>query len=194
MIFTETFLCGAFVVDIEPQSDDRGFFARLWCRREFEERGLVGELVQCSMSFNRISGTLRGLHYQQPPFEEVKLVRCTRGSIFDVIVDLRPDSPTFARHFSIVLSSENRRLLYVPGGFAHGFQTLENETEVIYQMSAFYHAEAARGVRWDDPAFAIEWPTATSRIMTERDKGYPDFRHRSEGIDGKDVGKGGRLG
>src|SRR5262249_15503273 len=135
MNFTETPLAGAFVVDTEPARDERGFFARLWCRREFEAHGLDTSLVQCSMSFNRHAGTLRGLHYQVAPSEEIKLVRCIGGSIFDVIVDLRPDSPTFTRHFAVILSSSNRRMLYIPRGFAHGFQTLEDGAEVMYQMS-----------------------------------------------------------
>jgi dTDP-4-dehydrorhamnose 3,5-epimerase len=176
MIFTPTPLTGAYVVEMEPRADERGFFARIWCRREFEEHGLDGELVQSSISLSKSAGTLRGLHYQATPFEETKLVRCTRGSIFDVIVDLRPESRTFTRHVAVRLSSANRRMLYIPKGFAHGFQTLEHDTEVMYQMSEFYQPEAARGVRWDDPAFAIDWPDAANRIMNERDRSYPDFR------------------
>jgi dTDP-4-dehydrorhamnose 3,5-epimerase len=179
VIFAETPLNGAFLVDAEPIEDERGFFARLWCRREVEAHGLDANLVQCSMSFNRRAGTLRGLHYQIAPSEEVKLVRCTRGSIFDVIVDLRPDSPTSTKHFAVTLSAANRRMLYIPPGFAHGFQTLESDTEVFYQMSAYFDATAARGVRWDDPLFAIPWPPADHRVMNDRDRNYPDFRPSS---------------
>jgi dTDP-4-dehydrorhamnose 3,5-epimerase len=179
LIFTETPLAGAFVVDIEPLPDERGFFARTWCQREFEARGLETHFAQCSVSVNTYSGTLRGLHYQAAPYEEVKLVRCTAGAIFDVIVDLRPESPTLARHYSVLLSAMNRRILYVPRGFAHGFQTLEDNTEVAYQISEFYQPEYARGVRWDDPAFGIVWPTTANRIMSDRDRTYLHFGLRS---------------
>jgi dTDP-4-dehydrorhamnose 3,5-epimerase len=188
VIFTETPLTGAFVIDIEPINDERGFFARLWCQREFEAHGLESNLVQCSMSFNNRAGTLRGLHYQVAPFSEAKTVRCTCGSVFDVIVDLRPGSSTFARHFSVTLSAANRRMLYIPRGFAHGFQTLDDNSEMFYQMSAFFEPAAARGVRWDDPVFAIDWPAAANRIINERDRTYPDFRpitngdHRSHAL------------
>jgi dTDP-4-dehydrorhamnose 3,5-epimerase len=175
VIFTETALGGAFTIDVEPIADERGFFARTWCQRELDARGLDARVVQCSVSFNLHPGTLRGLHYQAAPHEEVKLVRCTAGAIFDVIVDLRTGSPTFARHFGVVLSARNHRMLYVPKGFAHGFQTLEPETEVAYQMSEFYHPDLACGVRWDDPALGIEWPPADKRIMNERDRTYPDL-------------------
>jgi dTDP-4-dehydrorhamnose 3,5-epimerase len=162
--------------------DERGFFARTWCQREFETHGLESRLVQCSISFNAREGTLRGLHYQAPPHEEVKLVRCTSGAIFDVIVDLRPPSPTFGHHYSVVLSSSNRLALYVPRGFAHGFQTLEDNTEVAYQMSEFFHPESARGLRWNDPALRISWPPTARRIITERDKNYPAL----EGLSNED--------
>ena len=174
MIFTETPLKGAFVIEPEPLADARGFFARTWCQREAEQHGLNPRLVQCSVSFNRRRGTLRGLHYQAAPHEEAKLVRCTAGALHDVIVDLRRDSPTFRGHFAAVLSAKNRRMLYVPEGFAHGFQTLEDGTEIFYQMSEFYSPESARGVRWDDPAFGIVWPDA-DRIINDRDRAYPDF-------------------
>lgn len=174
MIFTETYLPGAFIVESERLADERGFFARAWCRREFEARGLNPRLAQCSISFNARRGTLRGMHYQAAPFEEVKLVRCTSGAIYDAIIDLRPASPTFKRHLSVVLSAENRAMLYVPEGFAHGFQTLVDGAEVFYQMSEFYAPDHARGVRWDDPAFGIDWPPA-ERIMADRDRLYPDF-------------------
>jgi dTDP-4-dehydrorhamnose 3,5-epimerase len=177
MIFSETPLRGAFVIDLEPVRDERGFFARVWCQREFEAQGLDARLVQRSVSFNQREGTLRGLHYQAAPFEEVKIVRCIRGAIFDVIVDLRPDSPTLAQHFHVVLSASNRRMVYVPRGFAHGFQTLEDEAEVEYQMSEFYRPERARGVRWNDPAFGISWPPVRDRIMSDRDQTYPDFTY-----------------
>jgi dTDP-4-dehydrorhamnose 3,5-epimerase len=161
---------------IEPEClvDERGFFARIWCRREFLAHGLKTELTQCSISFNRRKGTLRGLHYQMPPHEEAKLVRCTLGAIYDVIVDLRPDSSTYLNHFAVELTQDNRTMLYVPEGCAHGFQTLVDETEVLYQMSAFYSAEHAAGHRWNDPAFRIDWPLDVSMI-SDRDRSYDDF-------------------
>jgi len=174
MKFTETTLAGAFTVDPEWVQDHRGFFARTWCRREFAEHGLNSDLVQCSVSFNKRSGTVRGMHYQIAPYQEVKLIRCTHGAIYDVLIDLRPESPTFTQYMAVVLSADNRTMLYVPHGMAHGFQTLEDNTEVFYQMSEFYAPEYARGVRWDDPAFGIAWPPAT-RIILARDRNYPDF-------------------
>jgi len=174
VIVSEAPLKGAFVIDPERLTDARGFFARTWCQHEAEVYGLNPRLVQCSISFNARKGTLRGLHYQASPHEEAKLIRCTMGAIYDVIVDLRRDSPTFRGHFGIVLNAENRRMLYVPEGFAHGFQTLEDNTEVFYQMSEFYAPDSARGVRWDDPAFGITWPAA-DRIINERDRAYPNF-------------------
>ena len=174
MIFTETPVKGAFLVDPEPREDERGFFARTWCERECDERGMNLRIAQCNVSFNKKRGTLRGLHYQAAPFEEAKLVRCTHGSIYDVILDLRAASPTFMRHAAVVLTAGSHRAFYVPEGCAHGFQTLEDATEVYYQMSAPYSAEHARGVRWNDPAFGIEWPAA-ERIMADRDRTYPDF-------------------
>lgn len=172
--FTETRLKGAFTIDIEPVEDERGFFARAGCRREFKAHGLTFDFMQCNLSFNRKKGILRGMHYQIKPNEEIKLVRCTRGAIYDVLVDLRPDSPTFKQWVALHLNAENRRMLYIPGGFAHGFQTLEEETELFYQMSAFYAPESARGVRWDEPAFHIEWPAA-ERLISAKDQSYPDF-------------------
>ena len=166
---------GAVLIELEPKTDERGFFARTFCADEFAQAGLNTKVVQCNVSFNKHKGTLRGMHYQKTPYEEAKLVRCTSGAIFDVIIDLRPESPTFKRHFSVILSAENRAALYVPEGFAHGFQTLRDNTEIFYQMSQRYQAEAAAGVRWDDPAFGIEWP-ADERIITERDRSYPDYR------------------
>jgi dTDP-4-dehydrorhamnose 3,5-epimerase len=172
--FLETPLAGAVFIEPERLADERGFFARTWCARAFAEHGLKGELVQCSISFNQRKGTLRGMHYQKPPQEEAKLVRCTMGAIFDVIVDLRPESPTFLKHFAVELSQENRRMLYVPEGFAHGFQTLTDETEVFYQMTEVFAPEFATGYRWNDPAFGIEWPLAVS-VISERDRNYRDF-------------------
>jgi dTDP-4-dehydrorhamnose 3,5-epimerase len=174
MIFTKTVLNDAMIVDIERKEDDRGFFARSWCRKEFEAHGLNPNLAQCNISFNPKKGTLRGMHLQVKPYEEAKIVRCTRGSLCDVIVDLRPDSPTYKKHLSVVLTSENRRMLYVPEGFAHGFLTLEDATEVSYQISEFYRPESQLGFRWDDPAFAIAWP-AEVRLISDRDRSYPDF-------------------
>jgi len=174
MIFTETEIPGAFIIEPERLEDHRGFFARTWCEREAEAHGLTPRWVQCSISFNKRQGTLRGLHYQASPHEEAKLIRCTMGAIFDVVVDLRPHSPAFRRHAAVVLSSQNRKMLYVPEGCAHGLQTLEDDTEVLYQISQFYAPEHGRGVRWDDPVFAIQWPPA-ERIMIERDRTYPDF-------------------
>jgi dTDP-4-dehydrorhamnose 3,5-epimerase len=154
--------------------DQRGFFARAYCEREFESHKLKSCFVQCNISFNKLKGTLRGMHFQAPPHAEAKLIRCTRGVIYDVIVDLRPESSTFKQYFTAVLSAENGKMLYVPQGFAHGFQTLEDSTEVFYQMSQFYAPEHARGIRWNDPAFGIEWP-AGERIILDRDQSYPDF-------------------
>lgn len=174
MIFTETSLRGALVIELEPRHDARGLFARTWGRREFEARGLETRIAQCNTSFNKTKGTLRGMHFQAPPFAETKIVRCTRGSMYDVIIDLRRDSPTFTRHFAVVLTAENRKMLYVPTGFAHGFQTLEDDTEVFYQISELYSPEHSRGVRWDDPAFGIHWPE-DDRTIADRDRSHPDF-------------------
>ncbi|HEY8185426.1 MAG TPA: dTDP-4-dehydrorhamnose 3,5-epimerase [Pyrinomonadaceae bacterium] len=174
MKFTETVLKGAFLIDIEPIEDERGFFARSWCKQELEARGLNSKVAQCSISFNREQGTLRGLHYQAKPYEEVKLVWCSVGAICDVIVDLRPDSPSYKKWVANNLTAENRRILYVPEGLAHGFQTLQDRTEVHYQISECYRAEYSRGIRWDDPAFQIDWPLS-KRIISARDKMFPDF-------------------
>ncbi|MEW6111652.1 MAG: dTDP-4-dehydrorhamnose 3,5-epimerase [Thermodesulfobacteriota bacterium] len=172
MKFTETELPGAFLIELEPNEDDRGFFARAFCRKEFEERGLVTDFVQSSISFNKKKGTLRGMHFQAPPHEEVKLVRCTRGSVYDVIVDLRPTSPTFKQWTALELSADNRWSLYIPKGFPHGFQTFEDNSEVLYMISAFYHAEAERGLRFDDPEVGIVWPLPDP-IVSTRDQGLP---------------------
>lgn len=174
MIFTELKLPGAFAIDLERKEDDRGFFARTFCREEFEAHGLDPNVVQCNVSFNKRKGTLRGMHYQTAPYEESKLVRCTAGKVFDVIIDLRHSSPSFKKYATIELTAENRKMLYIPEGFAHGFQTLEDNTEVFYQMSREYARDHACGVRWDDPAFGIAWPL-DERIIIERDRHYPDF-------------------
>jgi dTDP-4-dehydrorhamnose 3,5-epimerase len=178
MIFLETRLAGVFEIHLEPRPDERGFFARSWCGREFEAAGVSSTLAQCSISFNVRKGTLRGIHYQASPYPETKLVRCTQGGIFDVVVDLRPESPTYKQWCSATLTAWNRNMLYVPEGCGHGFLTLHDDTEVFYQMSEFYHPDLARGVRWDDPAFGIAWPDPPEQI-SERDRTYPDFEFRS---------------
>ena len=175
MIINPTDIPGAYLVELQPRQDERGFFARSWCAREFSERGLEERLAQCNISFNDRRGTLRGMHYQADPFPEAKLVRCTHGSIFDVVLDLRPGSPTYLAWRGFELTRTNRRALYVPAGCAHGFQSLEDETEVLYHMSEFFHPEQARGVRWNDPAFGIQWPLPQP-ILSARDAGYPDFQ------------------
>lgn len=180
MIFMETPLVGAFIIEPERREDERGFFARTWCQREFTAHGLNPRLVQCNISFNKKKGTLRGMHYQAAPYEEAKLVRCTYGAIYDVIVDLRPASPTFKQYFGVTLTAEARNALYIPEGFAHGFLTLADESEIFYQMSEFYAPDYAGGVRWDDPAFGINWP-ASVQVISERDAAYPDFISPEEG-------------
>ncbi|WP_345951547.1 MULTISPECIES: dTDP-4-dehydrorhamnose 3,5-epimerase [unclassified Mucilaginibacter] len=177
MIFTETKLKGAFVVDINRLEDERGFFARSYCKTEFEAHALNTNLVQSNVSFNKISGTLRGMHMQNEPHAETKLVRCTSGSIFDVIVDLRPESNTFKEWIGVELSAENYRMLYVPEGFAHGFLTLEDCTAVAYQVTQFYHNTAERAYRWDDPAFGISWPFKPV-LVSEKDKAHARFDER----------------
>ena len=174
MIFTETKLKGAFVIEPERFEDERGFFARTWCQKELVAQGLDPRLVQMSIVFSKKKGTLRGMHYQVAPYEEVKIARCTRGAIYNVIIDLRLESPTFKEYLGIVLSAENRAMLYVPTRFAQGYQTLEDDTEVMYQMSEFYAPECARGVRWNDPAFGIVWPGAV-HVISERDRNFADF-------------------
>lgn len=174
MIFEPTRLEGAFVVEPEKLEDGRGFFARSWCLREFEAHGLNPRMVQCNISLSKRKGTLRGIHYQAPPHAEAKLVRCTAGSIYDVIIDLLPESPTFEKYAAEVLTARNHKMLYVPEDFAHGFLTLEDDSEVFYQMSEFYVPEQSKGVRWNDPVFGIEWPIAPC-ILSERDRSYPDF-------------------
>jgi len=174
MLFYETKLPDVFEIHLEPHSDDRGFFARSWCQKEFEAHGLNPRLVQCNISFNIQRGTLRGMHFQATPHAEAKVVCCTRGAIYDVVLDLRPSSPAYRNWIAVILNSENRHMVYVPEGCAHGFLTLEDETEVFYQMSEFYDAESARGVRWNDPAFRIEWPERIE-VISERDAAYPNF-------------------
>jgi dTDP-4-dehydrorhamnose 3,5-epimerase len=174
MVITETRLRGTFVIELETFTDVRGFFARAWSEREFEDFGLESRFVETNISFNEKKGTLRGMHYQLAPHEQAKLVRCTRGSIYDVIIDLRPESPTFKQWFHLEMSAENRLMLYVPVRFAHGFQTLEDQTEVTYQTSAYYAPEYGRGVRWNDPAFNISWPN-DNLIIIDRDRNYEDF-------------------
>jgi dTDP-4-dehydrorhamnose 3,5-epimerase len=174
MIFTEIGLKGAFLVGLDRREDSRGYFARSFCVHEFKEHGLNPRVVQCNVSFNRLRGTLRGMHWQEPPKAEVKLVRVTRGAVYDVIVDLRPDSPTRLQHVAVELTAGNARALYIPEGFAHGFQTLEDNTEVFYQMSEFFASEAARGARWNDPAFGISWPLPDP-FMNDRDRTWPNL-------------------
>src|SRR3984957_10691953 len=174
MIFHETKLPGVFEIHLEPKRDERGLFARSWCQREFEQHGLNPVTVQCNVSFSEKRGTLRGMHYQAEPHPEAKLVRCTQGSIHDVVVDLRAGSATFKKWISVILTAANRRMIYVPEGFGHGFVTLEDHTEVFYQMSEFYYPESSRGVRWNDPAFQFDWP-AEPTVMSDRDRAYPNF-------------------
>jgi dTDP-4-dehydrorhamnose 3,5-epimerase len=174
MNFRETELPGVFEVRLEPKPDERGYFARTWCQQEFAAHGLSSTIVQCNTSFNLKKGTLRGMHYQQAPNAEIKLIRCTRGKIFDVILDLRPQSATFKKWTSLILSSTGQNMIYVPEGCAHGFLTMEDDTEVFYQMSEFHSPESARGVRWDDQAFKITWPEKVV-VISERDRSYPNF-------------------
>jgi dTDP-4-dehydrorhamnose 3,5-epimerase len=174
MLFEPLDIAGAFVVTPELIGDERGFFARSWDRRDFTDRGLNDAVAQCNISFNHSKGTLRGMHYQVPPHEESKLVRCTKGAIYDVVIDLRPDSSSFKSYAGATLSSENHQMMYVPEGCAHGFLTLEDDVEIAYQISEFYAAEAQRGVRWNDPAFGINWPERVA-VINERDSSYPDF-------------------
>ncbi|HET8984335.1 MAG TPA: dTDP-4-dehydrorhamnose 3,5-epimerase [Trueperaceae bacterium] len=174
MIFRETPLHGAFVVELEERSDERGFFARTFCAREFAEHGLKPTVAQANVSFNHVQGTLRGMHYQVPPAAETKLIRCTRGAIFDAIIDLRPDSPSYLEHFGVELTEHNRLALYVPEMFAHGYLTLTPGAEVVYQVGEFYTPGYERGIRYDDPAFAIDWPAAIE-LMSPKDESWPAF-------------------
>ena len=175
MIFKKTGLEGAFIIEPERIEDTRGFFARAWCKNEFDTHGLNSRLVQCNIAFNKTQGTLRGMHYQATPHEEIKLVRCTKGVIYDAIVDLRPGSPTYLKWIGVELTEQNHKMLYVPEGFAHGYQTLTDNTEVFYHVSQFYSPESERGVRWDDPAFGIKWPETNNVVISEKDKNWPDY-------------------
>jgi dTDP-4-dehydrorhamnose 3,5-epimerase len=175
MNFIETKLKGAYIIELEPLEDKRGFFARSFCRKEFQEHGLNPCVVQCNISFNKKKGTLRGLHYQIAPHEEAKLMRSISGAIYDVIIDLRSDSLTYCQWFAMELNAKSYNMLYVPEGFAHGFQTLEDNTVVFYQASESYNPEYEKGIRWNDPAFAIKWPEADQRIISDKDQSHPDF-------------------
>jgi dTDP-4-dehydrorhamnose 3,5-epimerase len=174
MTFHETKIPGVFEIHLEPKRDDRGFFARSWCQKEYVDHGLEPKLVQCDISLNTRKGTLRGMHYQAAPFPETKVVRCTQGAVYDVVLDLRPQSRTFREWIAVTLTAENRNMVYVPKGCAHGFLTLKDDTEIFYQMSEVYDAASARGVRWDDPAFRMVWPEKVE-VISERDRTYPDF-------------------
>jgi dTDP-4-dehydrorhamnose 3,5-epimerase len=175
VIFEQTRLSGAFLVDLERREDSRGFFARTWCANEFADHGLTTEVVQANVSFNPRQGTLRGMHFQRAPHAETKLVRCTRGAIYDVVVDLRRDSDTYKEWVGVELSADNRRALFVPEGFAHGYQTLVPDAEVFYQVSEYYTPGAEGGVRWDDRAFGIEWPDPDNAFLSDKDRSWPDF-------------------
>ena len=176
MIFTETKIKGVYLIEPELLTDERGFFARSFCKDEFRNHGLETDIVQCNISYNKRKGTLRGMHYQAPPFEEAKIVSCIRESIYDVVVDLRRDSPTCCQWVANELSEKNFKMMYIPKGCAHGFQTLEDDTVVNYQMTEFFHPECARGVKWDDPAFMISWPTPDSATISDKDTQYEIFR------------------
>lgn len=176
IIFKETKLKGAFLIEPEKFEDQRGFFARSFSQKEFLEHGLRAEFVEAGISFNLRKHTVRGMHFQAPPNAQAKLVRCTRGAIYDAMIDLRPDSPTYKHWFASELSAQNRLMLYIPEGCAHGFQSLEDETEVFYQLSAGYTPASERGVRWNDPVFGISWPATDRVIINERDRTYPDFK------------------
>ncbi len=175
MIFTATDLDDAFVIDIEKYEDERGFYARAWCKEEFEKQGIMTEFVQSNLSFSHVRGTLRGLHYQLSPHQEAKLIRCISGAIFNVIIDLRPASPTNCQWFGVELSANNRRMLFVPEGFANGFISLLDNTEIFYSVTQDYHPESERGLRFDDPKIAINWPTPVTKI-SDKDLGWPPFR------------------
>ena len=172
--FKETKLSGAFVISVEKREDPRGFFGRAWCLREFEGQGIVKNFVQANISSNHWMGTLRGMHYQIHPYQEVKLIRCTRGAIYDVIIDLRPKSPTYKEWTGVRLTAESHEMLYVPEGFGHGFQTLKDDTEVFYEVTQYYNSEAERGVRYDDPSFNICWPTRV-QVISDKDKNWPNY-------------------
>lgn len=181
MIFKGTAIPGACIIDLEPATDERGFFARFWGEQEFQEHNLNSRIAQCSISFNTKRGTLRGMHFQVPPHAEAKTVRCTRGVMYDVIVDLRRGSSTFLRWIAVELSADNRSMLYVPEGCAHGFQTLEDNTEVLYQISELHSPAHARGARWNDPSFGIQWPLPP-QSMSDRDRHWKDFLPAADGL------------
>ncbi len=174
MKFQETKLAGAFIIELDKIKDNRGFFSRSFCMEEFDKHGLNTNVNQCNISFNKHAGTLRGMHYQVAPYDEAKLIRCTKGSVYDVIVDIRRDSTTYLDWISIGLNEINHKMIYVPEGFAHGFQTLEDDVELFYQMNEFYNAQSASGVRWNDPILKIEWPS-TEPLVSEKDASYPDI-------------------
>jgi len=176
MIFKETRLKGSYIIELEKIPDDRGFFARVWCQKEFQAHDLNQNIVQCNLSFNAAKGTLRGIHYQIAPHAEAKIIRCTRGKVYDVIVDLRQKSSTYLQWLSFELSSENRKMLYVPENFAHGYLTLADNTEVFYQVSQFYSPGSENGIRWDDPLINIKWPKIANLIISEKDEKWPDFK------------------
>jgi dTDP-4-dehydrorhamnose 3,5-epimerase len=175
MIFQATPIQGAFVLEIDKKGDERGFFARAFCRKELEAHGLGTAISQANIGFSRFRGTLRGLHYQLPPHAESKLVRCTAGALFDVVVDLRPASSSFRQWLGIELTAENRTMLYIPEGCAHGYLTLTDHTEIFYLVSQFYAPSAERGIRWNDPAFGIRWPIETDLHISDKDRGWPDW-------------------
>jgi len=175
MIFTETKLQGAFIIDLQKHEDKRGFFARAWCQNEFQEHNIDWQPVQANLAYTESKGTLRGLHYQAAPYGEAKLLRCIRGAMYDVILDLRPESATFKQWLGVELSAENGRALYVPEGFAHGYLTLEDHTEAFYPVSQFYTPGAEQGIRWNDPAFGIDWPIKENLVLSDKDRSWPDY-------------------
>ena len=175
MLFTPAPLADACIIDLQKREDDRGFFARAWCQQELAAHELNARVVQCNMAFNPKRGTLRGMHYQMSPHQEAKLIRCIRGAIYDVIIDLRPSSPTYMQWMGVELTADNRRMLFVPEGFAHGYQTLMDHTEVFYHVSEFYQPGAERGIRWNDAAFGIDWPPVDIRLLSPKDQNWPNF-------------------
>jgi len=175
LIFTETKLKGVYIIELEKLNDERGFFARTWDKEVFEKKGFDSKLVQCNISFNKLKGTVRGIHYQTTPFEESKIVRCTKGKIFDVIIDLRSNSSSYTKWISVELTEQNHYMIFIPKGCAHGFQTLEDDTEVFYQISEFYNSEHYHGIRWNDPKFDIKWPLKIS-LISEKDASYNNFK------------------
>jgi dTDP-4-dehydrorhamnose 3,5-epimerase len=180
MKFTKTLLNGVFIIDIDPIEDERGFFARSFCKDEFKKYGLESNIAQCNIAYNKENHTLRGMHYQAAPHGECKLVRCTRGKIYDVILDLRKDSPSFCKWISVELDEDSCRMVYLPRGCAHGYQTLKKDSVVFYQMSEPYYPELSRGVIWDDPLFGIEWPHSDNRVMSPRDQQFPLIKTRDD--------------